>query len=85
MLAAPGCVTADADRKAADSCSAAGGQAFVGRRADADTGLALLKATRSRTLRWIAPPQTVVTTEYQPGRVTVDLDGQGIITNVNCG
>jgi Peptidase inhibitor I78 family len=82
-LMAAGCVTNPP--RIADACVASSGQGFVGTRANADTGPAILEATHSRELRWFAPPQTIVTAEYKHGRVTVDLDRNGIILRVACG
>lgn len=84
VLVTAGCTTPGRG-KVADTCTAGPGQAFIGRSADAGAGARILKATRSRELRWFAPPQNVVTTEYKFGRVTIDLDENGTIRNVTCG
>jgi len=67
-----------------DSCRAEPGQRFLGERASAESGAAIMAATRSTSLRWI-PPDTIVTTEYAFGRVTVSYDGDYRIMQVTCG
>ncbi len=81
-----GCATAPAvgDRPGEDTCRAEPGQAFIGQRASAETGAAIMAATASRTIRWV-PPRTAVTMEYGFGRVTVSYDDDYRITGVSCG
>lgn len=66
------------------SCTPEPGQAFVGRRATAEAGSALLRATGARTLRW-APPRTALTMDYRFDRLTVGYDDDLKITRVSCG
>lgn len=68
----------------ADTCKADDGQRFVGQRASAETGAAILAATRSTRLRWV-PPRMAVTADYGFGRVTVAYDDAMAITRVSCG
>lgn len=80
------CATVPADgeeRPAGDTCKAAPGQSFIGQRATADAGTAIMAATRSTRLRWV-PPRTAVTMEYAFGRVTVSYDDAYRITAVSC-
>jgi hypothetical protein len=67
----------------ADTCRADPGQAFIGQRASAESGTAIMAATRSTRLRWV-PPRTAVTMEYALGRVTVGYDDDYRITSVGC-
>lgn len=67
----------------ADSCIKAAGQRFIGQRASAETGSAIMAATHSTRLRWV-PPDTAVTMEYAYGRVTVGYDAAYTITSVGC-
>ena len=88
-LALAACTTVPAEseapaREPADTCQAAPGQRFIGQRASAETGGAIMAATRSTRLRWV-PPRTVVTMEYAFGRVTVAYDEDSRITTVSCG
>jgi hypothetical protein len=67
-----------------DTCRSEPGQRFVGQRASAEAGAAILAATRARELRWI-PPSVMVTMEYKFGRVTVSYDENYQILRVSCG
>jgi hypothetical protein len=69
---------------ASDTCRSDPGQRFVGQRATAESGAAILSATRSREIRWI-PPGVIVTMEYKFGRVTVSYDEEYRILRVSCG
>ena len=82
-LAACATVPADGDRPSDDTCRAEPGQSFLGQRASAETGAAIMAATRSRTIRWV-PPRTAITMEYAFGRVTVSYDDNYAITTVSC-
>jgi hypothetical protein len=82
-LAACATVPADGDRPAQDTCRAEPGQAFIGQRASAETGGAIMAATRSTRIRWV-PPRTAVTMEYAFGRVTVSYDDDSRITALSC-
>jgi hypothetical protein len=68
----------------ADTCRADAAQRFLGQRASAENGAAIMAATRSRSLRWIAPDM-IVTTEYAFGRVTVGYNEKHQIMEVTCG
>ena len=68
----------------ADTCKPEAGGRFIGQRATAELGEAILKATGSVRLRWI-PPRTAVTMDYQFGRVSVSYDDDMRITTVACG
>ncbi len=59
------------------------GQAFVGQKANAETGTQLLAATGARQLRWV-PPRTAVTMDFRPDRLTVSYDDDMVITQVSC-
>ena len=57
---------------------------FVGQPATSETGAAILRATNAAMLRW-APPGAVLTMDYREDRVTVHLDADGKVTEINCG
>ena len=79
-----GCTTiADNTAAPGDTCEAEPGQRFIGQRASAETGAAIMEATDSQTIRWV-PPRTAVTMEYAFGRVTVSYDDNYAITAVSC-
>jgi peptidase inhibitor I78 family protein len=85
-LALAGCATVPADgepQTPGDTCQAAPGQRFIGQRATAESGSAIVAATGSTRLRWV-PPRTAVTMEYAFGRVTVSYDDNYAITAVSC-
>ena len=65
-------------------CNAQPGQPFIGRKASAATGAALLEATGANELRWV-PPNTAVTMDYRADRLTVSYDDNYTITKVTCG
>ena len=71
-------------REVPDTCKAEAGQRYVGSRASAEIGAAIVESTDARELRWI-PPNTIVTMEYKYGRVTVAYDAAMTITRVSCG
>jgi hypothetical protein len=85
-LSLTACATVPADggeRAPADTCRAEPGQRFIGQRATAEIGAAIMGATDSARLRWV-PPDTAVTMEYGLGRVTVSYDRDYRITAVSC-
>jgi starvation-inducible outer membrane lipoprotein len=87
-LALAACATVPADgeppaREPADTCQREPGQRFIGQRATADLGAAIMAATHSTRIRWV-PPRTAVTMEYAFGRVTVSYDDDYRITVVSC-
>ncbi|MFB0873959.1 MULTISPECIES: I78 family peptidase inhibitor [unclassified Sphingobium] len=58
--------------------------AFVGQKASAETGAALLKASGARTLRW-GGPGMAMTMDYRADRLTVSYDESMVITSARCG
>ena len=70
-------------REPADTCQREPGQSFLGQRASADVGTAILRATGATRIRWV-PPRTAVTMDYGIGRVTVSYDDDYRITAVSC-
>jgi hypothetical protein len=87
-LALAACATVPTDgeppaREPSDTCNAEPGPRFIGQRATAELGGAIMAATFSTRIRWV-PPRTVVTMEYAFGRVTVSYDDDYRITMVSC-
>ncbi|KPL68599.1 peptidase inhibitor I78 [Erythrobacter sp. SG61-1L] len=87
-LALSACATTGAEEpsppsRAEGECKAEAGQAFVGQKATAETGAALIAATGARTLRWV-PPRTAVTMDFRPDRLTVSYDDDMVIERVSC-
>ncbi len=65
-------------------CDASGVQNHIGHRASAAAGQTLLELTGARVLRWV-PPDTAVTMDYSPSRLTVSYDRNMVIERISCG
>ena len=83
-LALAGCATTGEYDETAHTCQPEPGQQFVGQRATADLGAAVLRATRAGQLRW-GPPRSAMTMDFRVDRVTVAYDDAMTITMVTCG
>lgn len=57
---------------------------FVGQKASAEVGAALLKASGAKTLRW-GGPGMAMTMDFRPDRLTVSYDETMGITSAQCG
>ena len=57
---------------------------FVGQAPTKENALKLMGFSRSRSLRWV-PHGGAVTMDYNPQRLTVQLDAQGRIASAKCG
>lgn len=57
---------------------------FAGQRADAALGARMLEVSDAKVLRWV-PPDTAVTMDFRPDRLTVWYDESYIITKASCG
>ncbi|MFZ2996937.1 I78 family peptidase inhibitor [Sphingobium sp.] len=57
---------------------------FVGHKADANIGAALLAASGAKTLRW-GGPGMAMTMDFRPDRLTVSYDAAMVITSARCG
>ena len=57
---------------------------FVGQLPTKENALKLMGFSRSRTMRWV-PHGGVVTMDFNPQRLTVQLDSQGRIASAKCG
>lgn len=66
------------------ACTTEGLDAFVGRTATAESGAALLAASGARSLRWAAP-DSALTMDFRPDRLTVSYDRAMRITRLTCG
>jgi hypothetical protein len=85
-LALAGCATTGAGEydETAHTCKPEPGQQFVGQRATAEVGAAILRSTRAGNLRW-GPPRSAMTMDFRTDRVTVAYDDAMVITMVTCG
>jgi Peptidase inhibitor I78 family len=87
-----GCSTTDAgpptdmvaDGSQTALCDPAPVQRFVGQRADATSGAAILKDSGARALRW-GPPGGAWTMDFRQDRVNVQYDAAMIIERITCG
>jgi hypothetical protein len=71
-------------REPSGECVADGVQNLVGQRATAEMGARLLRETGATTLRWV-PPNTAVTMDFRPDRLTVSYDDNMMIERISCG
>ena len=87
---APGCATSSPDAGlAGDSampaeCEETMTAEFIGQRATGELGARLLQITGARTLRW-APPNSALTMDFRPDRLTVSYDQNYAIDRIACG
>jgi Flp pilus assembly protein TadD len=65
-------------------CKNDGLDSFVGQKASAEVGAALLKASGAKTLRW-GGPGMAMTMDFRPDRLTVSYDDAMAITSARCG
>jgi hypothetical protein len=72
------------DKEFKGECDAEPAQKFVGEAADQQSGIAILKASGARTLRWGAP-DTAWTMDYRTDRVSVRYDRAMKILDISCG
>ncbi|MDO7836522.1 I78 family peptidase inhibitor [Sphingobium sp. HBC34] len=57
---------------------------FVGQKASAEVGAALLKTSGAKTLRW-GGPGMAMTMDYRADRLTVSYDDAMVINSARCG
>lgn len=57
---------------------------FVGQPASQQLGARMLAASGARTIRWV-PQGGVVTMDFNPHRLTVQLDGSNRVERASCG
>ncbi len=93
MMMAPlaACATTDAPVAEARKTGETGGPCrndpvagFVGQKASAESGAAMLKASGAKTLRW-GGPGMAMTMDFRPDRLTVAYDEAMVITSARCG
>ena len=71
-------------REPSGECSADAAQRHVGQRATQELGAELLRVTRARQLRW-APPDSAMTMDFRPDRLTVSYDRNMMVDRISCG
>jgi hypothetical protein len=65
-------------------CRNDGLERFVGRKANAELGAELLRASGAKTLRW-GGPGMAMTMDFRPDRLTVSYDEAMVVTSARCG
>ena len=73
-----------AEPAAGQDCNVEGLHDLVGRPATAELGAEALRRSHARTMRWIRPGD-VVTMDYSPQRLNINLDAQGRVERFTCG
>ena len=90
MLPIAACTIATSDQTASASDGQAGAcrndslAQFVGQPANEQLGARMLAASGAKTIRWV-PKGGVITMEFNPSRLTVQLDGSNRVESANCG
>ena len=65
-------------------CVADSAQQFIGQIATKAVGEQIVAATGAQMFQWVGP-DTMVTMDYRPDRLNVELDAAGTIRRVRCG
>lgn len=87
MLALAACTIAESDPVQSmpeGSCRSEPLAQFVGQTASRDLGARMLSASGARIIRWV-PKGGVVTMDFSPSRLTVQLDAANRVESANCG
>ncbi len=83
-VALAACATTGEGGETGGTCNADPAQTFVGQKATADVGAAVLRATGAKQMRW-GPPRSAMTMDFRPDRVTVAYDDGMTIERITCG
>ena len=75
--------TADALPPVPANCSSEALARFVGQPAGDELGSRILRASGARTIRWV-PKGGAVTMDFNPTRLTVQLDGANRVESASC-
>jgi len=76
--------TADPPSHVPASCRNEALSQFTGQPASQDLGERMLQASGARIVRWV-PQGGVVTMDFSPERITVQLDGSNRVERASCG
>lgn len=76
--------TADNVPPTAATCRSEALAQFIGQPASQELGERMLRASGARIIRWV-PKGGVITMEFSPERLTVQLDGSNRVESANCG
>jgi hypothetical protein len=88
LAAMSACAPGPSERISVDQVAAACDDralaSFIGQPGNKETGTKLMGFSRSRSLRWV-PHGGVMTMDYNPQRLTIQLDQQNRIASLKCG
>lgn len=90
LLPMAACTIATSDQTASPGSEPAGTcrnddlAQFVGQSASQELGARMLAASRAKSIRWV-PKGGVITMEFNPSRLTVQLDGSNRVESASCG
>ena len=76
--------TADSPPDMAAACRREPLAQFIGQPASQELGARMLRASGARIIRWV-PKGGMVTMDFSPHRLTVQLDGSNRVEAANCG
>ena len=79
-----GCATTPAGNEPNQACHDDRLASFIGSAATEQLGADMLRASGARTIRW-APFGGVITIDFSPTRLTVQLDQQNRVAAAKCG
>lgn len=65
-------------------CNAEPAQHLIGRAATQELGAEAIRLTGAGSLRWI-PKDGMVTMDYRPDRLNIELDGENKVAKIRCG
>ena len=88
LLPLSACAIAQSDATAADplpgNCRNETLSQFIGQPASTELGSGMLRASGARIIRWV-PKGGMVTMDFSPSRLTVQLDADSRVETANCG
>ncbi len=87
LLPLAGCMIAESktvDEMGAGGCRTGSLVQFTGQSASQDLGARMLAASGARIIRWV-PKGGAVTMDFNPNRLTVQLDGSNRVETASCG
>lgn len=76
--------TADSTRPPPATCRNDALSQFIGQPASQELGQRMLRASGARIIRWV-PKGGVITMDFSPERLTVQLDGSNRVERASCG
>lgn len=87
LLALTACTIAESDPVPSlrqGNCRSEPLSQFIGQPASQELGARMLSASGARIIRWV-PKGGMVTMDFSPNRLTVQLDGSNRVEGANCG